>query len=63
MKYQQKPISIEGILLGKLDNEKIKNEINKIKKLEEKIDRNNLKCRTNKYTYDCIIAVSNKKIF
>ena len=38
--HQQKPESIEGVFPKDFDNTECKNELNEIKKLEEKIDKN-----------------------
>ena len=52
MEYQQKPKSIERIFPKDLENNEIRNELNEIKKLEEKINRDDLKYETNKYVYN-----------
>ena len=52
VEHQQKLESIEGILLKDLENSEIKNELNEIKKLEEQISRNDLKCESSKYKCD-----------
>ena len=44
--HQQKPT--EGIFAKNLENNEIKNQLNEIKRLEEKIDRNYLKYEKNK---------------
>ena len=44
--------SIEGLFPRKMRNIEIKNEIDEIKKWEEKINRKDLKYKTNKYTYN-----------
>ena len=43
VEHQQKPKSIEGLFPKDLKHNEIKNELNEIKRLEEKIDRNDLK--------------------
>ena len=40
--------SVEGISPKRLDNNEIRNKLNKIKKLEGKLDRNYLKYETDK---------------
>ena len=50
-KYQRKPKWTEGIFPKELENSKINNELNEIKTLEEKLDRNDLKHETNKHIY------------
>ena len=52
MEYQQKPKSIERIFPKDLENNEIRNELNEIKKLEEKINRDDLKYEINKYVYN-----------
>ena len=52
MERQQKQESIEGIFPKDLENSQIKNELDEIKKLEEKINRNDLICESSKYKYD-----------
>ena len=52
MERQQKQESIEEIFPKDLENSQIKNELNEIKKLEEKINRNDLICESSKYKYD-----------
>ena len=44
--------SIERNFRKDLKNSEIRNELNEIKKLEERIDRNDLKYETNKYVYN-----------
>ena len=44
--------SIERNFRKDLKNSEIRNELNEIKKLEERIDRNHLKYETNKYVYN-----------
>ena len=44
--------SIEGLFPKKIRNNEIKNEIDGIKKLEEKINREHLNYETKQYTYD-----------
>ena len=51
-KKKQELESIEGLFSKKMRNIEIKNEIDEIKKWEEKIKQKDLKYKTNKYTYD-----------
>ena len=44
--------SIERNFRKDLKNSEIRNELNEIKKLEERIDRNDLKYEANKYVYN-----------
>ena len=50
--HQQKPKSIQEIIRKELENNEIKNELNEIKNIEEEIDRNDVKYKTNQYTFD-----------
>ena len=50
--HKQKPKSIEVIFPKDLENSEIQNELNKIKKLEEKINRNDLIYELSNYKYD-----------
>ena len=52
MEHQQKPKSIERAFPKKLENNEIKNVLNRFKKLMEKIDRSDLKYETITYIYD-----------
>ena len=46
--HKQKPKSIEGVFPEDLENNEIKNELSKIKKIEKEIDRNYLKYEISK---------------
>ena len=50
--HQQKPKSIQEIIRKELENNEIKNELNEIKNIEEEIDRNDVKYKTNQCTFD-----------
>lgn len=50
--HQQKPKSIQEIIRKELENNEIKKELNEIKNIEEEIDRNDVKYKTNQYTFD-----------
>ena len=52
MEHHQKPKSVERIFSKELENNEIKNEMNENKKFEKKIDRNDSKYETDKYTFN-----------
>ena len=52
LEHQQNPKLIAGIFPKDLESSEITNEINEIKKLEQKINRNDLVYESSKYVYD-----------